>query len=402
MNKKVLFVTSSLDTGGAQRAMSNLLTHLPDSWNVDILINSEDGVLYPYKGTLFHLGIREPKSRTSIWYQLHVFLKRIYRLRRMKEKNDYDLCISFLDSANVANILSGKQKCRVVVSVRIQLSGDKTFIYRHLVAPMVKLLYNKTDKVVAVSKTVEMDLNKNFDIEQEKLITIYNGYDLEKIAEESKKEIQAGEERWFGADNFIFCTFGRYEAQKAQWHLVRAFREITEKHPNAKLLMFGRGAMKEYLVTLVKELQMEDNIRVEDFIPNPYAVMKRCNAFVLPSTYEGLSNALIEAMACGLPCISTETGAREIFAPGTNPIEDCVKDKIDKAEFGILTPIPSGIQHNAWENLETAEVLMAEAMAELLDNKELYMNYKKQAKKRSESFSIENSVKAWLAIMEEC
>ena len=84
--RKIAFIVSSLDTGGAQRAVSNIVTNWPDDWEIDIILNNAAIIKYPYKGNIIDLKIKEPKNRKSIWYQLKVFLKRFRRIKSLKQK----------------------------------------------------------------------------------------------------------------------------------------------------------------------------------------------------------------------------------------------------------------------------------------------------------------------------
>ena len=84
--RKIAFIVSSLDTGGAQRAVSNIVTNWPVDWEIDNILNNAAIIKYPYKGNIIDLKIKEPKNRKSIWYQLKVFLKRFRRIKSLKRK----------------------------------------------------------------------------------------------------------------------------------------------------------------------------------------------------------------------------------------------------------------------------------------------------------------------------
>ena len=117
MGKKVAFVISSLNEGGAQRILSNMVTNFPDDWEIDIILNDISNIVFPYKGRLIDLGVLPVKNRQNIFYQIYVFLLRVIRLRKLKKKKKYTAVISFMDSANIANVVSGKQYCKVLLSV---------------------------------------------------------------------------------------------------------------------------------------------------------------------------------------------------------------------------------------------------------------------------------------------
>lgn len=157
--KRVLFVISYLDKGGAERVLSNITIHFPQEWDIDILVNDDRVIDYPFRGSILTLGIKENPKTDSVFFQLKVLLKRIRRLRQLKKRGNYQACVSFLDSANVANILSGKRFCRIILSVHSSLKQSaKLPQYKYIVNPLVRLLYNYADRIVAVSEGVRKEL----------------------------------------------------------------------------------------------------------------------------------------------------------------------------------------------------------------------------------------------------
>ena len=100
--------------------------------------------------------------------------------------------------------------------------------YKRYIAPAVRFLYNKSDKIVSVSKEMENDLVTNFGIDRKNIETIYNGYDIRRIESSIKKEYK-------DIGVFEIVTMGRLEMQKGQWHLVKAFSKFHENIHNLDL-----------------------------------------------------------------------------------------------------------------------------------------------------------------------
>lgn len=393
--RRILFLISTLRGGGAERALCNITLAMPEDVEVDIVVNSISEADYPHKGNVISLNM-PLKDKLSLPYQLKAFIKRNIILRKLKKEKNYDACISFMDSANVANILTGKKYCKVILSVRVTLSQSKSWKYKYIVSPLVKVFYPYADCVVALSKGTESDLNENFGLKKSKTTTIYNGYDLETI----RKKASEHQDRVISNNIFRFVAVGRLCEPKGQWHLIRAFSEVLKNYPHCELVICGKGPYDSMLKRIVNDLNINDRVKFTGFLKNPFAIISRCDVFVFPSLYEGFGNVIIENMVCGLPVIATDFryGAREVLAPDTDYKFQCF-DGIEYAEYGIITPVCSGKKHEGSQPLEKEELLLAEAMTKLLEDRELRERYAEKSRKRANDFAIENTVHQWLELV---
>ena len=356
---KILFVIPTLTNGGAERAMSNITTHLPDGVEADLLLNSVSDQDYPTDANIISLGMKSVINK-NLLYQIIAAVKRTRSLKKLKKTRKYDACISFMDSANICNIISGNRYCKVVVSVRALLTKTSTWYYKGIVIPLDKMLYNKADRVVAVSRGIAEDLADNLHIKKNKTVTITNGFDIGDIQMKSHERVDFKEYE----NSFNYITLGRYSQAKGQWHLIRAFRKVVERaDKKVRLIIMGSGELKGYLQNVIEANNLHEEVTLMPYRDNPYAIMSRCDVFILPSLNEGYSNVLCEAIICGLPCIASDfrTSAREILAPDTDyRIEQ--KEKIEEAKYGWLVPVCSGYRYHGTEPLEKAEEILAEAM----------------------------------------
>lgn len=400
MKKKVLFVIRELAGGGAERALSNITMNFPEGWEIDLLMNNRDFIEFPYRGNLLSLDIAEPGSRKSVVHQLWAIIKRTWYLKRLKRENHYDACISFLDSSNISNVLSGNKYCKTIISMRLSMTSEKSgLLYRVSALPLMKLVYNHADKIVAVSKEIEQDAKARFRIPDKQITTIVNGYDVAKIAAQAQKKPE-------NAMSFdgrrLVVTVGRLDSQKGQWHLIRAFAEVVKQEPDAVLCVIGTGDCESYLKKLICENQVQNQVFLLGYSSNPFWYDAQAEVFVLPSMYEGFPNSLAEAVCCGTPCIATDfhSGAREILAPDMDVMGVPIAD-ITKAEYGILTPLCSGAMYKGREPLETAERKLAEAILLLLQNRETSRYYREQSRKRREMLGIQAVVRDWVRVIEE-
>lgn len=391
-NRRIAIVISSLCRGGAERAASDMSLHWPKDWNIDLIINCKDEIEYPYRGNIIDLGLKPKKNKLDILYQVKVFFIRIKNLKKLKREQNYDACISFMDSANIANILTGKRYCKVIGTVHTNIKAKDQFQYKYLISPLVKLFYNKADKIVAVSEEVSDDLVQFFKLKREKVLTIHNGHDIDRIKSLAVKELCKEEKLWFKDSDNVIATMGRLETPKAQWHLIRAMKTVKEKIGDARLLILGEGQYRERLSLLIKEMNLEDNVILCGMRENPFRVISRCKAFVMSSIYEGFPQVLPEAMCCGLPCIATDfrTGVREIMDP-SKKIEEKIEN-ITYADYGIISPLCDGKIRDGSTALTNEEKMLADAICLILENEGLRKKYGSLGIKRSELLSIKSCI----------
>ena len=193
---------------------------------------------------------------------------------------------------------------------------------------------------VAISHQNQKFLCAYYGKKEQEIPVVYNPVEL------SKFDVPAGQER---DGTFTFITAGRFSAQKNQKMMFRAFGAFLAKGYDARLILLGKGEEEENLRKLAAELRIEDRITYAGFVPNVEDYLAGSDVFLLSSDYEALPLALLEAMAAGLPIVSTDVGG----------VRDIVTDN------GILIPAgDTDAMVRAMEELYLKKVLrhrMAEA-----------------------------------------
>ena len=124
-----------------------------------------------------------------------------------------------------------------------------------------------------------------------------------------------------GVETKTIVSVGRLNKQKNYPLLIRSFKELHSEYPEYKLVIYGDGPERQNLEALIKDLGLSEKVLLPGAINNIPEVIYNASLFVLPSDFEGMPNALMEAMALGLPCISTDCpcgGARELIENGKN------------------------------------------------------------------------------------
>ena len=128
----------------------------------------------------------------------------------------------------------------------------------------------------------------------------------------------------------VIVGAGRLSNQKNFPLLISAFARIADKFPEYKLVIYGKGNLLDSLQALAKEKSISDRVEFPGFVPDMPERLEKASMFVLSSDYEGMPNALMEAMASGLPCVSTDCGgggARFLIKDGENGLLVPQKDE---------------------------------------------------------------------------
>lgn len=382
--KNVLFVISTLTGGGAERTVSTLSRYFGEDIKCTVLLNSTSKDDYSFNGKVISLEMRPSVKKTMV-YQLVAAYKRYRKLKELKRTCSYDAVISFMESANFLNILTGGKNCKTILSVRNVLSKEYTGIYK-IILICVKILYRKANYVVSLSEGTTNDLIYNIGIPGKKVITIYNGYDLTQYKYRQNNE------------RMSFITMGRLVPQKGQWHLIRAFSEVVKVHPEAKLKILGQGELESILKELIKIYNLEKNIEMLGFVNNASDYLLNADCFVFPSVYEGFGNALIEALMNGLPIIVSDFSvAREIVAPELE--KQMIIQGVTECKYGILTPQNSDEICVDKTFLDYAEQQMSIAIIDFIEGK---IGRQYNDVNRLEClgrFSIEHAISQWVALI---
>ena len=399
MKKKVLFVMSTLNTGGAQKIISNIIMALPAEWEVDILLNDSQEIAYPYRGNIMDLKMKPTLNKRKLSYQLQLLWKRFHTLRKIKRQNGYAACISAMDSANFVNVLTGNRYCKTIPTIHgYHTKGWAPKRIEPLASWLVGKTLKKADYVVTVSQGLAREMTERFHVDARKVVTIYNGYPVDEIRQ--KKEVKTDVVLPWDEEVQIVVTTGRMEKIKGQWHLVKAFSKVAERNPKARLLILGDGQLRPELEALVKDLKIQDKVCMPGFVDNPFAYLGKATLFVMSSLSEGYPNAMAEAIICGIPCVSCdcEAGPREILA------EICNKQEITqgflKEKYGILTPAFE--EKDLWTNkeLSSQEQMMADAICEMLENHDLYMHYKRRILDKAEALDMKKIIYEWIDLLQ--
>jgi glycosyltransferase involved in cell wall biosynthesis len=361
--KHIALFLPSLRGGGAEKVMVNLaLGFVEQGLKVDLVLAKAEGPYLsrvPEEVRVVDLGARR------VLYSLPGLVRYLRRERPQA-------MLSALNYANIVAIwakLLARVQTHLVVSERNTLScstQNASSVRVKLLPLLIKIFYPYADAVVAVSHGVAEDLITMTGLPMEKVKVIYNPVITPELFVKAEEPL---DHPWFRpGEPPVVLGVGRLTKQKDFPTLIRAFALVRKERP-ARLMILGEGEERPKLETLARELGIEEDFVLPGFVENPYKYMKRASAFVLSSRWEGLPAVLIEALALGVPVISTNcpSGPAEILEHG---------------KWGCLVPV--GEPH-----------LLARAILEILQNDVRIPSHKTAW----ERFSKENAVIAYLQVL---
>lgn len=361
MRTRIALFVPHLEEGGTQVVAVRLANAMAEreDLDVDLLVVRRLGI---------HLNDLSDRVNVVDLQRRHAFLSIPGLLRYLnRAKPACVLCIQASEgiAAAVARWLSGSET-RVIASEHTLFSARTDFPRWRLGLALLgrKFAYRYVDKVVAVSETVAADIEKLTRVSSDKVVVIYNPFDLQKIR---NRAIEKPSHPFFGRGVPVLVSAGRLEPQKDFDTLLRAFSILLAQR-EAFLIVLGEGFQRGELEKLRQALHLEEFVDFAGFATNPFAFMGHADLFVLSTHYEGFPNVIIEAMACDCPVVSTDF-------PG-------VREALGDSEYGLIAPLrdPDGLAQ------KIARMLNSPTPAALL-------------RSRCESLDVEPVVNRYLDVM---
>jgi GalNAc-alpha-(1->4)-GalNAc-alpha-(1->3)-diNAcBac-PP-undecaprenol alpha-1,4-N-acetyl-D-galactosaminyltransferase len=304
---KILFVTPSLEVGGGQRYVSQLANHWSlKGYEVTIIVLRSAELFYLIDPSVKVIKLKHNFKNT--FQKLTSGIGTALELRKNIKKETPDIVISVLSTTNILTLLSSRfLKPKIIVrdafaTSRKRSAADK--LGR-------KLFYPLADGIIAQTEEIKQSIEKNTGSTKVKVIR----NPVRAINSEDDTEREK-----------IILTVGALNPRKGQKYLIEACSRI--KAPGWRFVIIGEGKYASELLKIASNFGIQDKVEFTGSVKNVDEWLLKSSIFVLPSLYEGLPNALIEAMTAGLACISfdCETGPRDLISNGKNgfliPLED--------------------------------------------------------------------------------
>jgi glycosyltransferase involved in cell wall biosynthesis len=309
----VALLLPSLDGGGLERVTLNLAEGLVgEGLRVDLVVAWPHGA---YAG-------RVPKGVRTVHLGAPRMLRALMPLRAYLRRERPRALLTGLDYANVIAIWAralAHVHTRVVVSVHkyFSLAVDHSPLLRErlLLRSAVRLAYPRAEAVVAVSEVTANDLAAAVRLPRSRICVIHNPVLTDELIAGRQAPL---DHAWFdNAAPPVLVAAGRLTEQKDYPTLLRAFGRARRAR-RLRLVILGEGELQPQLEEITREEGIDGDVEFRGFVANPYPFMAKASLFVMSSAWEGLPTALVEALACGTPVVSTNcpAGPAEILENG--------------------------------------------------------------------------------------
>lgn len=314
---RILHLITRLPIGGAERLLLGILRNLdPDEFESVVCCIQDRGEL---AGEVEALGI--PVIALDLMQKGGYDRAVVPALRRIMRERGIDLVHTHLYHANLYGRLAAHREGIAAVA-SVHNTYKKRKWYRHLIN---RWLAGKTFVVTAGSEDVKRDLLTIDRLSPKKVVRLPNCIDLSRV-ETSITPAEAKQHFDFAATDLVIGTVGRAEEQKGHIFLLEAFSQLRQRPDGhrLKLLLVGDGRQLPYLKEYAERLGISADVRFPGNITKLAEVYRAMDIFAMPSLWEGLSLAMLEAMAAGLPMVATEVGG--------------ARDVLGDSQWGLLIP----------------------------------------------------------------
>ena len=374
---KLLFVLPSVGGGGAERASVDLLRGIHrQRFQITLALFTRSGRFLeqlPEDVPVYDLQGRQSYDVRLVW-----------RLAGVLRRENPDIVFSVLRYTNLITLLAchlAGSRAAVVVNEQNPPGAEfAMFGGGRVKGWFLRRLYPWAKRVTAISTGIARELVSVYGLPQDKVQVIPNPVDLVRVRTLAAARLEhpfypAKNAGWSTDESGlpVLIAVGRLHPQKGFVYLIRAFSRVRPVLP-CKLVILGEGPLRRELEALVASLGLGDDITLPGFQENPYNYISSSTVFVLSSLFEGFGNVLVDALALGVPVIST----RCPVGP-----EDIITDEVT----GIFVP-------------PADEEALAQAILRVLQDNELRRRLSANGPLRAADFAVEHIVSQYEALFE--
>ncbi|WP_391116744.1 glycosyltransferase [Psychrobacillus sp. L3] len=353
MKEKVLIVIPTLGIGGGEKLAIDIALNL-DPQKFDVLLLS----LFPKKGTEFESFIVKYDLKIKFLNKRIGFDPKVI-IDFVKVVRDYKPHIihthlNVVPYVLIATIFCGiKRRLHTVHSIASMES-------KGILKKVMKVSYKFfAFTPVAICDYVKATICEEYGLSKDKVPCIYNGIDT---------NIFKRTENLQRSNNINFITTGRMQNVKNHKLMIDAFSDVVKKHNNVTLTILGDGELRVEIEKQIKDLDLKEKIITKGIVNNVSEELNKADIYVMSSNYEGLPLSVLEAMACGLPILTTKAGG--------------VIDIVKQNQNGLLVDVGNRNQ-------------LAKSMSRLIESVMLIKHYGEVSYEMSKQYDIKKCVKQY-------
>ncbi len=367
-------VISSLRAGGAERVLSRMASYWAQrDWPITLVtLEPTSADFYPVHSEVKRVGLDASGVSTSLWRALRSNRHRVQLIRRAIRASRPEVVISFMVPTTIITLLAARPE-RVPVIVSERTDPSRAPLAR-IWAALRRVTYPWA--VAVVVQTPDVERWAHSFLRKDRVHVIPNPVaappPLDASAQASATSIAVASQADDGACHVL--SVGRMDANKGFDLLIRAFAQCRANRPAWQLTILGDGKERPRLEALAKDLGVASHVHLPGTVRDPTPALFGADMFVLSSRYEGFPNALLEAMAVGLPVIATNSR-------GPSRI---VRNDVD----GLLVPVDD-------------VAALATAMAGLMDDEPRRRRLGQRATEVAERFNVDRIMATWEAVIAE-
>lgn len=354
---KIIQIMPKFLFGGAEIMCENLTYELKNAGNKVVVISMYD-LKTPITKRLEKKGIRVIYLNKKPGFDLTMIAK-MRKIFKEEQPNVIHTHSYVMEYAIPASIGLHINRIHTLHSVAAK---ENTRLGRGL-----NQVFFKVNKVVpvALSELVRKTIVEEYGISENDIPVIYNGIPLEKCLEKKSYEFK---------DEINILHIGRFTKAKNHIEMLKAIKLLHNRYPQLKLHFVGDGELKEQILHYISKGNMEPYVEILGTQENVYPILNNADIFLLPSIYEGMPLALIEAMGTGLPIVAGNVG-------------------------GIPNMIQSGISGVL---VSPNYASIAKGIKKFIENESYRIRMGKEAKIASEKFSSKNMMREYLKLYDCC
>ena len=308
------FWLDRLGSGGSERVITCLASELAQKgYHVRLYLHHEDGEYMDELNPLIEKIILKNTWRGKAILQQ---IQALYNFFIIMRTNKNDIMMTSGYSFNAALVMLrfiSRSKSKIVIretSTFSQAIQNQKTLFSKIITRLARRLYLYADLLICPSNGARQDLIQILPSLNDRIAVIGNPVDFELMEKEKQYSLP---DHLKINENFILGV-GRLISIKGFDQLIEAWANIST-NKNLDLVILGEGPERQKLLEQVKKLGLSEQFHMPGFDGNPYKYMSKAQLFVLTSHYEGLPNALIQALSCGCPAVSYNcpSGPQEIL-----------------------------------------------------------------------------------------